>query len=110
MADVKELLAVLAAQEQQRLDAEQLQIQREIDAKQRHADIRRLQDDLTVFLRNREYNKSVMIEQLQRDPTCHGEVITKLIADTWEAIFLFKYPNVDQRIQSLTTKLESLQQ
>ncbi len=109
MSDVAKILEVLAAQEESRVQQEALQSQRESDIAKRKADIARLRDELSVALQNREYHKSVMLEQLQRDPAFHGEAIAKLLTDTFEAIFVHLHPNVDKHIQTLQSKIERLE-
>lgn len=109
MSDVAKILEVLAAQEESRVQQEALQSQRESDLAKRKADITRLRDELSVAVQNREYNKSVMLEQLQRDPAFHGEAIAKLLTDTFEAIFVHLHPNVDKHIQALQSKIECLE-
>lgn len=109
MSDVAKILQVLAAQEENRVQQEVLQSQRESDLAKRKVDLARLRDELSVALQNREYNKGVMLEQLQRDPTFHGEAIAKLLTDTFEAIFVHLHPNVDKHIQTLQLKIERLE-
>ncbi|MBS6015045.1 MAG: hypothetical protein KIB48_12580 [Enterobacter cloacae] len=109
MADVKDIINLLAEQEQQRIHQQELQSQRETESKQRHVDIEKLRDDLVTAQRNRDYLQSVLIEQLQRDPSSHGEVILKLLSDTFEAIFLWKYPDADNHINQLKQQIEELQ-
>lgn len=110
MPDVKDIINLLAEQETQRLHQQEIEQQRELQRKQRHGDIEQLQRELTVALRNREYSKSLLTEQLQRDPSSHGEVIAKLLADTYEAIFIWKYPDADERINQLQQQIEILKQ
>ena len=107
--DVAKILQVLAAQEENRVAHERLQSQKQADQSQRRADLARLKDELTVALQNRGYNKNVMVEQLQRDPTFHGEAIAQLLTNTFEAIFVHLHPNVDTHIQTLQSKIDSLE-
>ncbi len=109
MSDVAKILEVLAAQEENRVAHERLQSQREVDLAKRKVDLARLRDELTVALQNRGYNKNVMVEQLRRDPTFHGEAIAQLLTDTFEAIFVHLHPNVDKNIQTLSQKIDSLE-
>ncbi len=109
MSDVAKILEVLAAQEEDRLQKEALLSQRDSDLAQRKAGLARLREELAVALQNREYNKSLVIEQLQRNPAFHGEAIAQLLADTFEAIFIHLYPNVDKPIKTLMLKIERLE-
>ncbi|MCH2680413.1 hypothetical protein [Leclercia adecarboxylata] len=109
MSDVAKILEVLAQQEEQRIQKESLLTQRQADQSQRRADLARLKDELTVALQNRGYNKNVMVEQLQRDPTLHGEAIAQLLTNTFEAIFVHLHPNVDKHIKTLQSKITSLE-
>lgn len=108
-SDISKILEVLAQQEEQRIQKESLLAQRQADQSQRRADLARLKDELTVALQNREYNKNLVTEQLKRDPSCHGEAIEKLLRDTYEAVFLHLFPNVDTHIQTLQSKIDSLE-
>ena len=110
MADVKDIINLLAEQEQQRIHQQELQSQRETERKQRHIDIERLRDELLTAQRNRDYLKSILISQLQRDPSSHGEVILKLLSDTFEAVFIWKYPDADNHLNQLQQQIEELQQ
>lgn len=110
MPDVKDIINLLAEQEQQRLHQQEQESQREVERKQRHVDIERLRDELLIAQRNRDYLKSVLISQLQRDPSSNGEVILKLLQDTFEAIFLWKYPDADNHLNQLKQQIEALQQ
>lgn len=101
MADVKDILDIIAAQEEQRIHKQELQSQHEAEMKQKCADAERLHRELTVALKNRQYSKDLMIEQLKRDPSSHGEVVQKLLNDTYEAIFLHLFPCADRRIHEL---------
>lgn len=109
MSDVANILAVLSAQEESRVQQEALQSQRESDLAKRKVDLARLRDELSVALQNRQYNKSVMLEQLQRDPAFHGEAVSKLLTDTFEAIFVHLYPNADKNIQTIQDRIERLE-
>ncbi|NDO82108.1 hypothetical protein CJP72_15450 [Citrobacter sp. NCU1] len=109
MPDVKDIINLLAEQEEQRIHQQELQSQRETELKQKRVDAERLQEALTVALKNRQYSKDLMIEQLKRDPSSHGEVIAKLLSDTFEAIFIFKYPEADKKILCLQEQIESLE-
>lgn len=109
MADVKDILAVLHEQERERLHQQELQSQRDIERMQRVSDLSNLKDELVIAQRNREHSKAVLIEQLKRDESFHGQVIEKLLADTWEALFIFKFPDADKRIISLQEQIESIQ-
>lgn len=109
MADVKDIINLLAEQEQQKIQQQEQESQRETERKQRHVDIERLRDELLTAQRNRDYLKSVLIEQLQRDPSSHGEVILKLLQDTFEAIFLWKYQDADNHSKQLKQQIEELQ-
>ena len=110
MPDVKDIINLLTEQELQRQQRQEAEQQREVQLQQRHGDIDKLQRDLSVALRNRDYSKNLLIEQLQREPSSHGGVIAKLLADTFEAIFLFKHPNADERIKALQQQIETLKQ
>lgn len=109
MSDVAKILQVLAAQEESRVQQQELQSQRQADQSQRRADLERLKDDLTVALQNREYNKNLITEQLKRDPSSHGEAIERLLRDTYEAVFLHLFPNVDTHIQTIQDRIDSLE-
>ncbi|MBM1019744.1 hypothetical protein EIC82_06310 [Enterobacter sp. A11] len=110
MPDVKDIINLLAEQETQRIHQQEQQAQCEIARRQRSVDIEKLRDELLTAQRNRDYLKSVLIEQLQRDSSSHGEVIFKLLSDTFEAIFLWKYPEADNLTLSLQQQIEALQQ
>ncbi|WP_333501814.1 hypothetical protein [Kluyvera genomosp. 2] len=99
--EVKEILALLAEQEQERLHQHELQKKRESDAEARSKELAKLQHGLTVHLQNRAYSKALMVEQLQRDISSHGEVVQKLLEDTYEAIFLHLNPRADDKINRL---------
>lgn len=109
MADVKDIIAVLASQEEQRLHQQELQSQHEAEVKQKRVDAERLHRELTVAIKNRQYSKDLMIEQLKRDPSSHGEVVQELLNDTYEVIFLHLFPCVDRRINELQQQTESLE-
>lgn len=79
------------------------------ELKQKRVDAERLQEALTVALKNRQYSKDLMTEQLKRDPSSHGDVIAKLLSDTFEAIFIFRYPEAHKKILCLQEQIESLE-